>query len=40
MLMGGGCGWSEPGMTKYDKLIAAIKKDRKKSARTVNQELL
>jgi hypothetical protein len=37
---GGGCGWSEPGMRKYDELYAAIKKDRKKSAPTFNQELL
>ena len=37
---GGGCGWSEAGMMKYDELYAAIKNDRKKSAPTFNQELL
>ena len=36
-----GCyGWSEPGMRKYNKLYTAIKYKRKKSAPTLNQELL
>jgi hypothetical protein len=37
---GGGCGWSEPGMMKYNELYTAIKNDGKKSAPTFNQELL
>ena len=37
---GGCCGWSAPGMMKYNKLYAAIKNKRKKSAPTLNQELL
>jgi hypothetical protein len=37
---GGGGGWSEPGMRKYDELYTAIKNDIKKSAPTFNQELL
>ncbi|KAI2513513.1 hypothetical protein MHU86_987 [Fragilaria crotonensis] len=37
---GGGCGWSQAGMRKYDELYMAIKNDRKKSAQTFNQELL
>jgi hypothetical protein len=38
---GGGCGWSQAGMRKYDELYTAIKNDRKKSAApTFNKELL
>jgi hypothetical protein len=37
---GGDCGWSEPGMRKYNELYTAIKNDRKKSAPTFNQKLL
>ena len=38
---GGGCGWSQVGMRKYDELYMAIKNDRKKSTTpTFNQELL
>jgi hypothetical protein len=40
MTMLGSCGWSEPGMRKYNEFYTAIKKDRKKSAPTFNQELL
>jgi hypothetical protein len=37
---GGCCSWSEPGMRKYDKSCAAIKNKKKKSAPTLNQEVL
>ncbi|KAI2503359.1 hypothetical protein MHU86_11079 [Fragilaria crotonensis] len=38
---GGGCGWSQVGMRKYDELYMAIKNDRKKSTTpTFNQKLL
>ena len=37
---GGCCGWSEPSMRNYNKLYAAIKNKRKKSAPTLSQELL